>query len=85
MQLQKNKRTPNQTKKERRRKMANVVIRDLEINEELDKRAMNELIGGFWGWGYYNYQSMSAFGFGPFGGWGYQQSSTSFGWGGFWW
>jgi len=66
--------------------MANLVIKDLEINEELDRKAMDKLAGGFFGWGgYYHHQSMSAFGFGPFGGYGFHSSSTSFGWGGFWW
>jgi len=31
--------------------MANLVIRDLEINEELDRKAMDKLAGGFFGWG----------------------------------
>ena len=64
--------------------MTNIAIRDLETNEALDKEAMKNLTGGFWGWGYHHHSS-SAFGFGPFGGWGYHHSSTSFGWGGYWW
>ncbi len=29
--------------------MANIVIRDLELNQELDKKALDNLSGG-WGW-----------------------------------
>jgi hypothetical protein len=35
-----------QSKAERRRAMANIEIRDLELDEELDRKAMGALLGG---------------------------------------
>jgi len=32
------------------KKITNIQIKDLEINEELDKQAMKNLIGGRWGY-----------------------------------
>ena len=56
--------------------MANIVIKDLERNEALDKSAMQNLTGGLsvagpgpwggWGWG-----PMPGWGFGPMPGWGF--------------
>jgi len=59
--------------------MTNIAIRDLEINEELDRGAMKHLTGG-WFWGMSQSTSMG-WGYGPFRGGGWYSSSTSMGWG----
>jgi len=61
--------------------MANITIKDLEKNLELDKTAMKSLTGGWWG---FSQSTSMGWGMGPWGGGGWYQSSTSMGWGGGW-
>ena len=58
--------------------MANIVIKDLEMTEELSENALQTLAGG---WGWYSHTSSSAAFWGPYGGGSYHSSSTSMGWG----
>jgi hypothetical protein len=74
--------TETKNPKERRKKMASIAIKDLEKNMELDKEAMQNLTGG-WFWGMSQSTSMG-WGYGPWGGGGWYNSSTSMGWGGGW-
>ncbi|MDY6988281.1 MAG: hypothetical protein SWQ30_09515 [Thermodesulfobacteriota bacterium] len=59
--------------------MADIVIKDLDMSEELDKKAMEKVVGGYW------FSSHTSMGWwsSPWGGGGYSNSSTS--WGGGWW
>jgi uncharacterized membrane protein len=60
-------------------KMANIVIRDLDMSEELDKKAMKKVAGGWW----YSQHTSMGWWSGPGGGGGYSNTSTS--WGAGWW
>jgi hypothetical protein len=69
--------------------MANIVIKDLERNEALDKSAMQILTGGLsvapgwgpWGWGPMpGYGPMPGWGLGPIPGWGWDPF-PGWGWG----
>lgn len=55
--------------------MTNIAIRDLEINEELDRAAMKNVTGGLY-WGMSQSIAMGSV-FGPFGMGSWYQSSTT--------
>ena len=61
--------------------MANIVIKDLEMNEELDHKAMQKLTGG---WGMISQSSSMGSWWGPGGFGSFQQSSSFSAWGGGW-
>ncbi|MDY6987895.1 MAG: hypothetical protein SWQ30_07535 [Thermodesulfobacteriota bacterium] len=59
--------------------MAKIAIKDLEKDLELDKKAMENIRGGWW----YSSQSSMGWSWGPWGGGGWSSSSSSWG-GGMW-
>ncbi|MDY6838233.1 MAG: hypothetical protein SWH78_09690 [Thermodesulfobacteriota bacterium] len=59
--------------------MADIVIKDLDMSEELDRKAMEKVVGGWW----FSQHTSMGWWSGPFGGGGYSNSSTSWGTG-FW-
>jgi hypothetical protein len=64
--------------------MTNIAIRDLEINEELDRAAMKNVTGGYYWWGVSQSIAMGSV-IGPFGMGSWYRSSTRIAAGGGFW